>query len=64
MTVTAEDFLVESVSRLLRHLREKAIPFCLAIGSHRLHFELKTQSYCELFSLMHYVVSGDDPEVK
>uniref|UniRef100_A0A7N2L2Z9 glycerol-1-phosphatase n=1 Tax=Quercus lobata TaxID=97700 RepID=A0A7N2L2Z9_QUELO len=51
-------------SRLIKHLHAKGIPICLATGSHRRHFELKTQRHGELFSLMHHVVLGDDPEVK
>ncbi|XP_042990957.1 (DL)-glycerol-3-phosphatase 2 isoform X2 [Carya illinoinensis] len=79
-SLTAEDFLVEreamlqklfpsseimpGASRLIRHLHAKGIPICLATGSHRRHFELKTQRHGELFSLMHHVVLGDDPDVK
>lgn len=33
-------------------------------SSKRYHFELKTQKHGELFSLMHHIVNGDDPEVK
>ncbi|KAF8736175.1 hypothetical protein HU200_014372 [Digitaria exilis] len=36
---------------------------CLYI-SHKRHFALKTQNHQEMFSLMHHVVMGDDPEVK
>ncbi|KAG7966177.1 hypothetical protein I3843_08G036500 [Carya illinoinensis] len=79
-SLTAEDFLVEreamlqklfpsseimpGASCLIRHLHAKGIPICLATGSHRRHFELKTQRHGELFSLMHHVVLGDDPDVK
>lgn len=79
-SLTAEDFLAEredmlrslfptselmpGASRLIRHLHANGIPICLATGSHRRHFELKTQRHGELFLLMHHVVLGDDPEVK
>lgn len=33
-------------------------------SSHKRHFALKTQSHGEVFSMMHHVVVGDDPEVK
>lgn len=36
----------------------------LPYSSLRKHFELKTQRHGELFSMMHHVVVGDDPEVK
>lgn len=79
-SLTAEDFLVEreemlrtmfptselmpGASRLVRHLHAKGVPICVATGSHKRHFELKTQRHGDLFSLMHHVVLGDDPEVK
>ncbi|KAI3444159.1 hypothetical protein Pfo_000824 [Paulownia fortunei] len=79
-SLSAEDFLVEreemlrtmfpsselmpGASRLIRHLHANGIPICVATGSHRRHSELKTQRHGELFSLMHHIVLGDDPEVK
>ncbi|KAL5549152.1 hypothetical protein UlMin_004383 [Ulmus minor] len=78
--ITAEEFMVErqvmleklfpsselipGASRLIRHLHAKGIPICVASGVLRRHFELKTQRHGEIFSLMHHVVLGDDPEVK
>ncbi|KAI5675354.1 hypothetical protein M9H77_06304 [Catharanthus roseus] len=79
-SLTAEDFLVEreemlkslfptselmpGASRLIRHLHANGVPICVATGTHKRHFELKTQRHGELFSLMHHIVLGDDPEVK
>ncbi|KAL6965262.1 glutathione synthase [Sarracenia purpurea var. burkii] len=78
--LTAEDFLIEredmlqslfptselmpGASCLIKHLHTNGIPICVATGSHRRHFELKTQRHRDLFSLMHHVVLGDDAEVK
>ncbi|GER52044.1 haloacid dehalogenase-like hydrolase superfamily protein [Striga asiatica] len=79
-SLSAEEFLVEredmlrslfpscelmpGASRLIQHLHANGVPICVATGSHKRHFELKTQRHRELFSLMHHVVLGDDPEVK
>lgn len=50
--------------RLISHLHANGIPMAVATGSHKRHFALKTQKHGELFSMMHHVVMGDDPEVK
>ncbi|CAH8275346.1 unnamed protein product [Arabidopsis lyrata] len=79
-SLSAEEFIVEresmlqdlfptsdlmpGASRLLRHLHGKGVPICIATGTHTRHFDLKTQRHRELFSLMHHIVRGDDPEVK
>ncbi|XP_009418548.2 (DL)-glycerol-3-phosphatase 2-like [Musa acuminata AAA Group] len=51
------------VKRLVSHLHAKGIPMCIATGSHKRHFALKTQNHGEIIAMMHHVVMGDDPEV-
>ncbi|KAK9055239.1 hypothetical protein SSX86_026321 [Deinandra increscens subsp. villosa] len=79
-SLSAENFLVEresmlqemfptselmpGASRLVKHLHASGVPICVATGTHKRHFALKTQRHGELFSLMHHIVMGDDPEVK
>uniref|UniRef100_I1LVR3 (DL)-glycerol-3-phosphatase 2 n=1 Tax=Glycine max TaxID=3847 RepID=I1LVR3_SOYBN len=79
-SLSAEQFLVEredmleklfptsepmpGASRLVNHLHAKGVPVCVATGSHKRHFELKTQRHHEIFSLMHHVVLGGGPEAK
>jgi pseudouridine-5'-monophosphatase len=38
--------------------------FALPYRTHKHHFALKTQNHPEIFSLMHHIVTGDDPDVK
>ncbi|XP_072970825.1 (DL)-glycerol-3-phosphatase 2 [Typha angustifolia] len=52
------------VERLVSHLCANGIPMCVATGSYKRHFELKTQNHGKIFAMMHHVVMGDDPEVK
>ncbi|WOK92673.1 (DL)-glycerol-3-phosphatase 2 [Canna indica] len=56
--------ILPGVKRLVNHLHTSKIPMCVATGSHKRHFALKTQNHGELFAMMHHVVMGDDPEVK
>ncbi|KAJ6849736.1 (DL)-glycerol-3-phosphatase 2 [Iris pallida] len=56
--------LMPGVERLINHLHMKGFPMAVATGSHKRHFALKTQRHGEIFSKMHHVVMGDDPEVK
>jgi hypothetical protein len=44
--------------RLLRHLHDQGVPFCLATSSHQRHYELKTTQHTELFSLFRHRITG------
>ncbi|XP_073279572.1 (DL)-glycerol-3-phosphatase 2-like [Primulina huaijiensis] len=66
-SLSAEDFLVEreemlqnmfptselmpGASRLILHLHSKGIPICVATGSHKRHFLLKTQRHGDYHEL-------------
>uniref|UniRef100_A0A7N0VH98 glycerol-1-phosphatase n=1 Tax=Kalanchoe fedtschenkoi TaxID=63787 RepID=A0A7N0VH98_KALFE len=49
---------------LVKHFYKNGVPICVATGSHKSHFELKTKRHADMFSLMHHFVLADDPEVK
>lgn len=56
---------MKGVKKLIRHLHEHNIPFCMATSSRQDTAELKMQSHVELFKLFtHYVMASTDPEVK
>eukprot|EP00798_Chlamydomonas_sp_ICE-L_P011388 gene11388-12088_t len=62
--------LLPGVERLLRHLHTNKVPMAVATSSHKRHFDLKTSTHQELFSLFHHVITGDqfikgkpDPEI-
>ncbi|CAD6247152.1 unnamed protein product [Miscanthus lutarioriparius] len=52
------------VQRLIHLLHTTGVPIAVATGTHKHHFALKTQNHQDIFSLMHHIVTGDDPEVK
>lgn len=57
--------LLDGAERLLRHLHQTKVPFCLATSSGRELAELKMSNFPELFKLFtHYVMGSTDPEVK
>lgn len=57
--------LMPGAERLLRHLHEMKVPFCLATSSGREMAELKMTNYVDLFKLFnHHVMGSSDPDVK
>uniref|UniRef100_A0A0D9X5R4 glycerol-1-phosphatase n=1 Tax=Leersia perrieri TaxID=77586 RepID=A0A0D9X5R4_9ORYZ len=56
--------VLPGVLRLIHHLHANGVPMAVATGSHKRHFALKTQNHKEMFTRMHHVVMGDDPDVK
>ncbi|KAI8622679.1 HAD-like domain-containing protein [Chytriomyces sp. MP71] len=53
------------VIKLVTHLKQHAVPMCVATSSHRMGFELKTSRNQALFALFDgNVVCGDDSAIK
>lgn len=57
--------LMKGADRLIQHLHESNVKFCLATSSGEEIAKIKMSSHCELFKLFsHYVMGSTDPEVK
>lgn len=57
--------LLNGAAKLIRHLHESNVPFCLATSSGKEMAEIKMGNYPELFELFtHHVMGSTDPEVK
>lgn len=57
--------LMEGAERLIRHLHETKVPFCLATSSGKDMAQLKMSNFPDLFALFnHHVMGSSDPEVK
>lgn len=61
----ANVFLMKGAERLIRHLYDTNVPFCLATSSSKESVEVKTTNHQDLFKLFHHRVCGSsDPDVK
>lgn len=57
--------LMKGAERLIRHLHESNVKFCLATSSGKEMAKIKMSSHSELFKLFsHYVMGSTDPEVR
>jgi len=56
--------LMPGVDDLLRHLYDQHIPMAIATSSHRDSFRIKARPHCDLMSVIHHVVCGNDQELK
>lgn len=63
--IFAEAQLLPGAEKLVQHLHKRNIPICIATGSNKASYEMKTCKHTELFSLFHHAVfSSDDKDVK
>lgn len=56
--------LMPGVERLLIHLHNERIPMAIATSSTQQSYKHKCQLHCNLFSVMHHIVCGNDSELK
>ncbi|KAH8377775.1 hypothetical protein KR093_007093, partial [Drosophila rubida] len=56
--------LMPGVDELLRHLHDQYIPMAIATSSSSAAMKIKACPHRNLFSVMHHVVCGDDPELE
>lgn len=63
-TLLADLSLMPGVERLLIHLHNERIPMAIATSSSQGGYKLKCRKHCNLFSVMHHVVCGNDSELK
>lgn len=57
--------LLRGAERLIRHLYDSNVPFCLATSSSKESVDVKVSNHQELFKLFQHIVCGSsDPDVK
>lgn len=56
--------LMPGAERLLVHLHNERIPMAIATSSFKDSFQHKAQSHCDILSVMHHIVCGNDSELK
>lgn len=57
--------LLRGAERLIRHLHDSNVPFCLATSSSKESVDVKVSNHQELFKLFPHIVCGSsDPDVK
>lgn len=50
--------------RLIKHLHDNKVPFCVATSSGEESVAVKTKKHQEVFKLFHHITKGTDPELK
>ncbi|KAH8419400.1 hypothetical protein KR222_010663 [Zaprionus bogoriensis] len=56
--------LMPGARELMLHLHDMRIPMAVATSSYHSGFQHKASSHCDILSVLHHVVCGDDPELK
>lgn len=56
--------LMPGAERLLVHLHNERIPMAIATSSFKDSFQHKAKSHCDILSVMHHIVCGNDSELQ